>query len=41
MVSTLWGAVRNLNQRLNELEIENLKLNNELDQIKATQKEAK
>ena len=41
MVSVLWGAVRNLNQRLNELEIENLKLNNELDQIKATQKEAK
>jgi phage minor structural protein len=39
MVSTLWGAVRNLNQRLNELEIENLKLNNELEQIKATQKE--
>lgn len=39
MVSTLWGAVRNLSQRLNELEIENLKLNNELDQIKATQKE--
>ena len=39
MVSTLWGAVRNLNQRLNELEIENLKLNNELEQIKATRKE--
>ena len=36
MVSTLWGAVRNLNQRLNELEIEDLKLNNELEQIKAT-----
>lgn len=39
MVSVLWGAVRNLNKRLNELEVENLNLNNKLNEIKATQKE--
>lgn len=30
MVSTLWGAVRNLNKRLNELEVENLDLKSKL-----------
>lgn len=34
MVSVLWGAVRNLNERLNKLEYENALLNNELQNYK-------
>lgn len=33
MVSTLWGAVRNLNKRLNELEVENLDLKSKLTAV--------
>lgn len=33
MVSTLWGAVRNLNKRLNELEAENLDLKSKLTAV--------
>lgn len=32
-VSTLWGAVRNLNKRLNELEVENLDLKSKLTAV--------
>ena len=34
MVSVLWGAVRNLNERLNKLEYENALLNDELQNYK-------
>lgn len=33
MVSVLWGAVRNLNKRLNELEVENLDLKSKLTAV--------
>lgn len=34
MVSVLWGAVRNLNNRLNNVEYENVTLKNELEEVK-------
>ena len=34
MVSVLWGAVRNLNNRLNDVEYENVTLKNELEEVK-------
>lgn len=34
MVSVLWGAVRNLNNRLNDVEYENVTLKNELEGVK-------
>ena len=34
MVSVLWGAVRNLNGRLNDVEYENVTLKNELEEVK-------